>query len=274
MTMAKTQKSVTLIKLGGSTITDKSIPNSVRTATLRRLIQEISKAYEKMDEYLVIGHGSGSFAHVPATQYRTMDGFTGPQSRLGMAITQDSAAQLNRIVVQELLKKDIPAVSLYASNSLVTKNGKAKSYFVDVFREYLQQDLVPVISGDVIVDSAKGCTIWSADTILPFFAQEFQKHNWKVNRLIHVTSTPGVYRDNTDHSAGIFETITAQNAEEVRAAMGEVKGFDVTGGMWTKIEESLALAQAGIDTVILSGEKPQALYKALTGEAEGTIITK
>ncbi len=266
-------KSVTLIKLGGSTITDKSIPNSVRWETLQRLMKEIAQAYKKMDGYLVVGHGSGSFGHVPATQYRTMEGFVGPQSRLGMAITQDAAAQLNRIVVQELLKQDIPAVSLYASNSLVTKNNTADSYFIDVFREYLRKELVPVVSGDVIVDTEKGCTIWSADTILPFFAQEFQKHGWQVNRLIHVTSTPGVFRDVNNPDAGIFETITPENAVEVQAAMGEVKGFDVTGGMWTKIEESLSLAQAGIESVILSGEKPKALYNALTGAPEGTIIT-
>lgn len=265
--------SVTLIKLGGSTITDKSIPNSVRWETLQRLTKEIAKAYKKMDGHLVVGHGSGSFAHVPATRYKTMDGFVGPQSRLGMAITQDSAAQLNRIVVQELLKQDIPAVSLYASNSLVTKNGQAESYFVDVFREYLRKELVPVVSGDVIVDSEKGCTIWSADTILPFFAQEFQKHNWEVSRLIHVTSTPGVFRDINNPDAGIFESITLKNAEEVKAAMGEVKGFDVTGGMWTKIEESLALAKNGVESVILSGDKPNALYNALLGKAEGTMIS-
>jgi len=271
--MSNPKKSVTLIKLGGSTITDKSIPNSVRWATLRRLIEEISSAYTTMNEYLVIGHGSGSFAHVPATQYRTMEGFVGPQSRLGMAITQDAAARLNRIVIQELLKKDIPAVSLSASNSLVTKNGQAASYYIDVFREYLKQDLVPIITGDVIVDSAQGCTIWSADTILPFFAREFQKHDWKVNKLIHVTSTPGVFRDVNQASAGIFDTISPQNRAEVQDAMGEVKGFDVTGGMWTKITESLVLAESGIDSVILSGETPQALYNALTGTAVGTTIT-
>ncbi|MCD8484382.1 isopentenyl phosphate kinase family protein [Candidatus Woesebacteria bacterium] len=266
-------KSVTLIKLGGSTITDKSIPNAVRHETLRRLLSEIQRAYQENPGYLVIGHGSGSFAHVPATRYRTAEGFVGPQSRLGMAITQDSAAQLNRIVVKEMLKLDLPAVSLYASNSLVTKKGQAESYFVDVFKEYLRNDLIPVISGDVIVDSEQGCCIWSADTILPFFALEFKKHNWHVNKLIHVTRTPGVYRDINNPDAGIFEHITPDNATEVQAAMGEVKGFDVTGGMWTKISESLELAKAGVDSVILSGEKPGALYDALTGKAEGTTIS-
>ncbi len=266
-------KSVTLIKLGGSVITDKSIPNSVRWETLRRLVTEVKQAAQKTNEYLVVGHGSGSFAHVPATRYRTAEGFIGAQSRLGMAITQDAAAQLNRLVVQEFLKQDLPAVSVYASNSLVTKNGQAQSYFVDVFREYLKKDLLPIISGDVIVDTEKGCTIWSADKILPFFAQQFQKNGWVVNKLIHVTSTPGVYRSLEQPELGIFDLITPKNVTAVRAAIGETKGFDVTGGMGAKISESLALAQEGINTVIISGEKPQALYHALTGSPEGTTIT-
>lgn len=259
-------KKVILIKLGGAIITDKSIPNTVRPDVLKRLVKEIKKAQSEIEPRLVIGHGAGSFAHVPALKYDTMNGFKDDESRLGMAIVQDSAAQLNRIVVSEFLKADLPAVSSCCSSSVVTKNKQVESYFTDVFRQYLKQGLLPVSYGDVIVDSEIGCTIWSTDKILTYFCREFLQHGWEVEKIVHVTQVAGVYHDLQNPSAGIFEEITPHNAEEVQKAMGVTKGFDVTGGMWNKIAESLDAASQGVETTILAGETPNALYNCLTGK--------
>lgn len=268
-------KSVILIKLGGAVITDKSIPNTVRLEVLRRLIQEVRESQELIDETIVLSHGAGSFAHVPAAQYGTIDGFRDDQSRLGMAIVQDSAAQLNRIVVGECLKEDMPAVSLCPSNSLVTKNKQAQTFFTDVFREYIHQGLVPVAYGDVIVDSEIGCTIWSTDKVLSFFAKKFIENNWQVKKIIHVTQVAGVYKNLKKPKDGIFELITPKNAGEVQRSMGVTKGFDVTGGMWHKIEESLEMAVHGVETIILAGEKPNLLKNALIdGTFSGTRIAR
>lgn len=266
-------KSVILIKLGGAVITDKSIPNTVRLEVLRRLIKEIKQAQGKINETIILSHGAGSFAHVPAAQYGTIDGFRDDQSRLGMAIVQDSAAQLNRIVVSECLQQGLPAVSLCPSNSLVTDNKQADSFFSDVFREYIHQGMLPVAYGDVIVDRSIGCTIWSTDKVLSFFAQKFLEHNWQVKKIIHVTQVAGVYRDLHDPDQGIFERITPSNADEVKQSMGVTKGFDVTGGMWHKIDESLTMAKQGVETFILAGEEPRLLKNALMdGKLTGTRI--
>jgi isopentenyl phosphate kinase len=39
-----------------------------------------------------VGHGQGSFAHVPASKYQNYGCFINEESVLGMAIVQDSAA--------------------------------------------------------------------------------------------------------------------------------------------------------------------------------------
>lgn len=268
-------QTVTLVKIGGSIITDKTIPNSVRQDVLERLVGELKRARQEIGDLMVLGHGSGSFGHVPASQYKTAEGFINDQSVLGMAITQDSAAQLNRIVVKECLRQGIPAVSLYTSNSVVLKNRVVEDYFDAVFREYLKKGLLPVTTGDVLVDQERGCGIWSADKILPFFAEKFQENGWQVRQLLHVTNTPGVYKDVEKPEDGTFEVITPQNWPEVQKAMGETKGFDVTGGMKAKLEESLALAQKGVDSIILSGDQPENLYNCLTGQPfAGTKITQ
>ena len=102
------KKNLTLIKLGGSIITDKEVFMSLRKATLSRLVGEIASArQENPQQMLIIGHGQGGFAHVPATKYQTMAGFINEESRLGMAVVQDTAATLNRLVVHEFIKHEL-----------------------------------------------------------------------------------------------------------------------------------------------------------------------
>ncbi len=272
---------VTLIKLGGAVITNKEIPESVRTDVLDRLIKEISQAQKQTSQLLVLGNGAGSFAHVPATRYKTLQGFSSEDSRIGMAITQDSAARLNRLVVAACLREDIPAVSVAPSNSLITESMKAKTWFPDVFEEYLRNQLTPVTYGDVLVDRKQGCTIWSTDKVFSFFARQFQQRGWNVEQIIYVTEASGVWQKEGDDwkmdgtQKAIYPRITPLMRDEVKLSMTDTKGFDVTGGMWHKIEEALSLTEIGITTRIISGLEPGNVYKVLTGDTSiGTAIHK
>lgn len=262
---------VTLIKLGGSVITNKDIPMSLREDVLSRLVEEIAQAWKKTQgkQLFVVGHGQGSFAHVPAHKYKTMQGFINDESRFGMAVVQDNAAQLNRIVVHEFIRHQIPAVSLYPSNSLVTKDRTADSYCTDVFEEYVKQGLFPITGGDVIVDRGQGCTIWSTEEVLAFFAREFVKKGWEIAQIIHVTEVDGFLNDKKQ----VVPEITSETWPEVKKALTKTKGFDVTGGMGLKVEESLELAKLGISSRIISGLEPQNLYNTLIGKnSTGTHI--
>lgn len=262
---------LTLIKLGGSIITNKEVPMAVREDMLTRLVKEIALAREKVEEAFIIGHGQGSFAHAPALRYQTREGFTNGESQIGMAITQDSAAQLNRIVVNRFIVNHVPAVTFAYSSVMVTNKRKPHAWSLAVLQEYLAQGLVPITGGDVLVDHSQGCTIWSTEEILAHIAREFVKEKNKVKRVIHVTEVPGFMM--TDGS--VVPNITAQNWPELQKELTKTKGFDVTGGMGLKVEESLALAAEGIESYIISGVKPNNLYNCLVGaNFEGTAITK
>lgn len=257
------KKKVTLIKLGGSIITNKEIPMTLRQGVLKRLVREIALAKEKSpDELFIIGHGQGSFAHVPATKYKTMDGFINDESVLGMAIVQDSAASLNRLVVHEFLKNEVPAVSFYASNTISTNKRQAQSFCNDVLWQYLEKGLLPVTCGDVLVDSSQGCTIWSTEQILAFFANYLDDNGLEVKRIVHVTEVAGFL----DQEKNLVEKIDKKSWPELKKMLTSTKGFDVTGGMGLKVEESLALADKGIKSVILSGMKDDNLFAALTDQ--------
>jgi len=263
-------KKVTFIKLGGSVITNKEIPMSMRTKVLRRLVGEIVKARQrKPDELFVVGHGQGSFAHVPASQYKTKDGFINDDSLFGMAVVHDSAAQLNRLVVHEFIKQGVPAISFLASSSIVTSGGQANSIYLDVFEQYIEKGLFPVTSGDVLIDKERGCVIWSTEAILSFLAREFIKKGWSVNGVVHVTDVDGVI----GFGGKLIKVINSENKKDIDQYIGGAKGFDVTGGMRLKIRQSLEIASDGIRSIVISGLKDQNLYNALMNqEFVGTLI--
>lgn len=265
------KKNVTLIKLGGSIITNKEVPMMVREDVLQRLVREIVKAHKETGELFIIGHGQGSFAHAPALRYKTMDGFINAESPMGMAITQDSAAQLNRIVVKEFLAAGAPAVSCNFSNTLVTKKTEAHHWCSAVLEEYLAKGLFPITGGDVIVDTDKGCTIWSTEKVLGFIAQHFaNSKKYAVKKMIHVAEVAGVL----DGNGTVVPEITTTNLEKVRELITTTKGFDVTGGMAHKLDESMKLAVSGVKTGIITGLKKDILYKSLTSDQiHGTQIS-
>lgn len=263
-------KNVTLIKLGGAIITDKEHAMTLRHDILGRLVSEISRARQTHpDDLIIVSHGQGSFAHYPATQYQTMKGFIHDQSRIGMAKTQDVAAQLNRIVVSEFIKQDIPAVTLAPSNTVLTSKRKAAHFCGEICEEYLTQDMLPITYGDVLVDAEMGCTIWSAEEVLAGFAQYLTQQGWTVKQIIHVTEVDGFY----DTEKKIVPKISKENWPSLQSALTATKGFDVTGGMGLKVEESLKLAEWGIESKIISGLVPNRLYQNIIGEETiGTVI--
>lgn len=263
------KKTITLIKLGGSVITNKEVPMLVRHDVLTRLVREIGKAQAETKQMYLIGHGSGSFAHVPAARYKTMAGFVNGESKIGMAITQDSAAALNRIVVREFIAEQLPAVSFYFSNSLVTDKGVADHWCGQVLDQYLQKGLLPVTCGDVIVDRATGCTIWSTDKIFSFLAAELPDQGYDISRIVHVTEVEGVL----DKNSQLIEKITHADWADIKKQLFKTKGFDVTGGMHHKLEELLSVTNGSIQSVILSGMNKNNLYNCLVGKKYmGTLI--
>lgn len=263
--------SISLIKLGGSIITDKQQPGLLREENLRRLVSEIGTfSHAHPEELVIVGHGSGSFAHIPAAQYQTMQGFTNDQSRYGMAVVQDMAAQLNRIVVGEFLRQNQPAVSLAPSNLLVTAKRQVSHFCFEVLMAYLEQGVLPITYGDVIVDTAQGCTIWSTEEVLALMATQLAEKKWSIKQIIHVTEVAGFYAQ----AGQVVPKITAATWPDLQRALTVTKGTDVTGGMGLKVEESLKLAQLGITSKIISGLAPGCLSSALAGQSTlGTEIS-
>lgn len=253
-------KTISLLKLGGSVITDKTKSNTLRKKVLDQLISEIKQYQQESGELLVVGHGQGSFAHIPAKKHRTKEGFIAEDSRVGMGRTQHAVGASHQLVLAAFLEQNVPAVSFRMASALVTSNQAAKTWQGDVLLEYLRQGVLPVTCGEVLVDNQQGCAIWSTERILEHLAAYLPTQGFAVARVIHVTDVPGVM----DKESNTVALITPQNAAEVQKAITDPSGTDVTGGMWHKLESALQLAQSGVESAIISGIEPKNLYNCLS----------
>ncbi len=71
---------LTVLKLGGALITDKSQPYSVRTDILNSAAREIRECMDEgLIESLVLVQGVGSFGHPPVLEYKLYKGYLGPE---------------------------------------------------------------------------------------------------------------------------------------------------------------------------------------------------
>ena len=252
--------SVVLIKLGGSLITNKSKPFSERRDVIVDLVGQVKDAWKEGEKLIVVGHGGGSYPHVPAEKYRTIEGKVNGQSVYGAAMVEDAAAQLNRIVVGEFLKQKLPAVSLNPSSCLTLENREVKAYFSDSLRSMLDLKMIPVIYGDTVFDSRQGFTIWSTEQLLGLLAEKLLNSEFAVEKIIHCGETDGFLVDGE-----VLSEITKKNFKEVKKSVHATEGFDVTGGMLHKIEEALATAEKGVDSYIVGGNHGGNLYRAIVG---------
>ena len=260
-----------IIKIGGSILTDKTKPFTANMDVISRIAKEIHEARTAKKELrLLVGHGGGSFPHVPAKEYKVKEGVTSEKTVKGISLVQDAAARLNRIVVDALIKAGENAISVQPSAGAIMKNGKISQWFTEPMLQMLKHNLLPVFYGDVIIDADKGCTIASTEVLINFLVNPF-----KPKRLIIAGDVDGVFTadPHSDKSAKLIPFITPKNFNEIKGYLGGAAGIDVTGGMLHKIEELLELAKQGFESEIVNAGKPGYLKQALLGEKGiGTII--
>lgn len=256
------------LKLGGSLITDKFKPETVRKDILFDCLAQVKQwMQENPTSGLVLGHGSGSFGHNAAKTFHTREGVSTEQQWLGYAKVWYSARRLNNYVVDACAEAGIPVVDFPISAGMITDNRMFNSFNLDPLRDTLKQGLVPVVHGDVCIDRSLGGTILSTEEIFSFLASCL-----KPNRVLLAGVERGVYADYPDNQK-LIPHISA-DADPSNYLYGS-KAKDVTGGMASKVALSQAIAKAnpGMEILIFSGLEPDAVYKSLSVENLGTCIS-
>ncbi|MGN1161799.1 MAG: glutamate 5-kinase [Candidatus Fimenecus sp.] len=91
--------------------------------------------------------------------------------------------------------------------------------------------------------------------------------------LIILTDIDGLYDANPheNEDAKLIPLVTEINDELFAIAGGHGSRFG-TGGMVTKLHAAQIAMDAGIDTIVMNGEDPTEIYKALDGKQIGTFF--
>lgn len=277
-------KELVFLKLGGSLITDKTQPYTPKLDVIEDVALQVLTTLRAHPELrLVIGHGSGSFGHVAASEYHTRDGFFPRPSPLvyrerdktevnywkGFAEVWYQASALNRFVMKALHKMKVPAIALAPSANVIASDGKVSIWETTSISMALAAGLVPVIYGDVAFDEIRGGTILSTEDLFGHLARALNPQ-----RILLAGLEAAVWEDFPARTQKV-EAITPRTFTEISQGVGKADGADVTGGMESKVMQMLELVRQNPDlkVQIFSGAEPGSIQRALTGESLGTWIT-
>lgn len=259
------------IKLGGSILTDKNAPEALAPAALGEVCAMLA-AYRRDHpaDPLLLGHGGGSFGHYWAERYGTARGAASPDDWWGVARVADAMARLNRAVVGALLEAGIPAVGVQPMASALAAAGRIEQLGSAQVGLLLRHGLLPVVYGDVLLDSVQGCMIASTETIFAALTPALQP------RSMILVGEEAVFDADprANPQARPIPLIDRGNYAAVLERLGGSHGVDVTGGMQSKVKAMWQLASAAPDLdIIICG--PGSLPAALRGDLlpNGTTIS-
>jgi len=259
----------TVLKIGGSVITDKNGELAARTEVINRLAEEVAKANAKN---LIIVHGGGSFGHPTAQKYGIKNGLKDDTQKSGFAETHHVMTVLNGLVMDALVWHEVPAVSVTPSSCITTENGRIKLFDDTISKMLLKMGFTPVLYGDATLDEKLGFTVLSGDQIVSHLARKFG-----ACKIVIGVDVDGLYGADpkTDKNAKLYVHLTLRELKDFQGKLGKSTAADVTGGMLGKITELIPAIEQGIPVTIVNAAKPNRVYRALIGEkVEGTIIEK
>ena len=253
-----------ILKLGGSVITDKAKEGTFREKVMDNLAKQIQKA----DKEIILIHGAGSFGHIQAKKYQLDKGYSRKNQLHGFSVTHEMVQRLNTLVLKSLQSAGINAVSISPHSVVKLNNHKLTEMNYNMFEEYLEKKFTPVTFGDVVLDKKLSFSICSGDLL----SMELAKH-FKPKKVVFVIDEDGLYTSNPkiNKNAKLIESTTVDQLEKLTTSLDS--HADVTGGMKGKLDTIKNISNLGIDTILVNGNKPDRLYKALVGEdAKSTIV--
>lgn len=249
------QPGLTILKLGGSVITEKTHALSAKPKVIDRIARELSSS----ENQLIVIHGAGSFGHPIVKKYGIGLG-PGDFRRIGVSETKLALMKLNSLVVQALKNRKIPSVPFMPSCFMMAEEGRLTSMRIDSLKRLLDTGYVPVLHGDLVPDSQWGVSVVSGDQMAIQLAKDL-----KASQVIFGCDVDGVFTSDPrlNRHAQLVSQIRYSELEKWIATAGGSTETDVTGGMRGKLVETAKLADDQTNVVIFNLAKRGNLKRLL-----------
>ena len=252
----------TILKLGGSVITEKDTPEALDGPALDDAADAVADALTAGEvRDLVVVHGGGSFGHHHASEHGVSktegSGSAGDGMGSATAAVEIHGAMktLNEFVLARLHDRAVPAVPVHPFSAASRDRDADLTLPSEQVRTMLGERFVPVLHGDVVAHEGEGVTILSGDEVVTSVAEAID-----ADRVGFFSTVPGVLDDEDEVIPEI------RSYDEVAAYIGGSDATDVTGGMAGKVRTLLDL---GAPASIFG---PDDLRKFLSDDDPGTKI--
>jgi isopentenyl phosphate kinase len=257
------EKKIILLKLGGSLLTDKNKPFSIREEIVKSTIHQIIDANEK----LVLIHGGGSFGHPLAKKYRISNGFNRsvPNQVFGVAKTHHSMVKFNNYVINTFLEMNYPILSIQPSSIFLKDSQVILTKSLDVIETALDLNILPILYGDIILDKQGSFAIISGDQIILELCEKLP--NYIVSKVVFAMESDGLYivdNKNRENSKLVTDCYCEDIDTLELADLGQK--IDVTGGIKSKLNFIKNICRFSIPVQLINGLTESNIYKSLKNQ--------
>lgn len=245
-----------LLKIGGSVITKKHEHMAASQEAIEKLAKTLGKVWHRKNDIILV-HGAGSFGHPLVLTYGINDGVKSKKDRIGFAYTHTSCAYLSGLIVEALIRNDVPAISIPPNVMLKQKNKRISEFNEKIVFDYLKAGYMPILYGDMVLDKSIGGSVCSGDQIMAYLGK-------RAKRIVFGTNVDGVLCNEK-----VVPKITKKNFGEIKKHLNNMAIPDVTGGMMGKINEIIKIKKP---VYIVNALKPERIEALLSGRK--TICTE
>jgi isopentenyl phosphate kinase len=260
---------LSIIKLGGALLTDKSTPFMARDAILKAVAREIKECIDGgLLQSLILIHGVGSYGHPPVLEHGLHKGFQGSEQLLPLSRTQQIVQKFRNMITVHFQDVGIPVNLMLPSSMVVSEKMRMNRYFLEPLKGWLSLGMVPLLGGDMLYDTKMGFSVGSGDPLAVLLCRELG-----ASRLIFATDVPGIYETDPkiDAAAVLLEEINLNELEQVLERMGKAAKADASGVMKGKLNALIPakdLIEKGLEVSIISMMEYGHLKALLKGEKD------
>jgi glutamate 5-kinase len=148
----------------------------------------------------------------------------------------------------------------------VVDNKKMYQNAVNTFSRLLEYGVIPIVNENDTI-STDEIEFGDNDTLSAYVAKIVG-----ADLLIILTDIDGLYDKNPNEAGAKFISEVKEITDEIRQIAGGAGSERGVGGMKTKIMAADIASEAGVKTIIMSGENPKKIYDVLGGEEIGTFF--
>jgi isopentenyl-diphosphate delta-isomerase len=256
----KIKKEIILLKLGGSLLTDKNKPFSLREDVLESCLSQIIESQKS----IILIHGGGSFGHPIAKKYQISQGLNDSIKNqiIGLSKTHEAMNKFNSIIINKILDNGHSAISVQPSSIFVQDFNEIIFKSVDPIEKMLELGIIPVLYGDILMSWDSSFTILSGDKIILKLCEKIQ--NYKISKVIFAIEEDGIYiKDNGNDKLAL--KLKSNDLTDLKLAKLDQK-IDVTGGIRGKLDTIKEIIKFNIPVQIVNGIKNNNIFKALNNQ--------